>query len=84
MGLGGVSNQYGLTLCTDNFTVKEVVRLINILKIRYDLNCSLHYYAGRLRLYITADSMDKLRSIVNSYVIPFSTYKLYKGKRFIL
>lgn len=80
----GVSSQYGLTICTDSFTVKEVVRLINILKIRYDLNCSLHYYAGRPRLYIKADSMAKLRSIVNSYVIPFSTYKLYKGKRFIL
>ena len=39
----GVSNQYGLTICTDCFTIKDVVILMNILKIRYDLNCSIHY-----------------------------------------
>jgi len=38
-----VSQQYGLLICTDNFSVLDVVRLINILKIRYDLNCSIHY-----------------------------------------
>jgi len=80
----GTSSQYGLTICTDNFTIKDNIRLINILKIRYDLNCSLHSYAGRPRIYIKADSMDKLRKIVEPYIIPFSNYKLKKGKRPIL
>ena len=78
----GVSNQYGLTICTDSYTIKEVVILINILKIRYDLNCSIHYLNNRPRLYIKADSMNKLRLLVKPYIIPFSQYKLYKGKRF--
>ena len=56
----GVSNQYGLTICTDCFTVQEVVILINILKIRYNLNCSIHYLRGNPRLYIKADSMENL------------------------
>lgn len=78
----GVSNQYGLTICTDSYTIKEVVILINILKIRYDLNCSIHYIKNKPRLYIKADSMNKLRLLVKPYVIPFSQYKLYKGRRF--
>lgn len=78
----GVSNQYGLTICTDSYTIKEVVILINILKIRYDLNCSIHYPNNKPRLYIKADSMNKLRLLVKPYVIPFSQYKLYKGRRF--
>ena len=77
----GVSNQYGLTICTDNFSYSDVLRLLNILKIRYDLNCSIHSYSGRPRLYIKADSMPKLRALVKPHLIPFSAYKLQKGKR---
>jgi len=77
----GVSNQYGLTICTDAFTIKEVILLINILKIRYDLNCSLHYLNKRPRIYIKADSMNKLRIILEPFIISFSKYKLQKGKR---
>lgn len=80
----GVSNQYGLTICTDSFSYSEVVCLLNILKIRYDLNCSIHSYSGRPRLYIKADSMPKLRALVEPYLITFSAYKLQKGKRFKL
>lgn len=77
----GTSNQYGFTICTDNFTVKDVVLLINILIIRYDLNCSLHMSKGKPRIYIKADSMAKLREITGMHIIPFSKYKLSKGKR---
>jgi hypothetical protein len=80
----GVSNQYGLTICTDAFTIKDVVILINILKIRYDLNCNIHYLNKRPRIYIKAESMNNLRSLVGSYIISFSKYKLEKGKRPIL
>lgn len=38
----GVSNKYGLRLCTDSFSLKEVVLLINILLIKFELNCSIH------------------------------------------
>jgi len=80
----GVSNQYGLTFCTDAFTIKEVIILINILKIRFDLNCSLHYSNKCPRIYIKAKSMAKLRFIIKPYLIPFSKYKLEKGKQSIL
>jgi len=47
----GVSQQYGLLICTDSFSVPDVIRLINILKIRYDLNCSIHYSKNLPRIY---------------------------------
>jgi len=75
----GVSNQYGLTLCTDAFTCQDVGRLINILIIRYNLDCRMHFNRGKPRIYISAKSMNKLRLIVDPYVIPFSAYKLKKG-----
>ena len=77
----GTSSQYGLTICTDNFTVKIVVLLINIRIIRYGLNCSLQMSKGKPRIYIKADSMTKLREITGVHIIPFSNYKLSKGKR---
>jgi len=76
----GVSTKYGLTICTDNYFVTEVVRLINILIIRYDLNCSIHYCKGLPRIYIKASSLNKLRTIISPHIIPFSIYKLQKGK----
>jgi len=67
----GLSNQYSLTLCTECFTIKEVVCLINILKIRYDLNCNLHTIKSGPRIYIKAESMKRLRLFVSPYLIPF-------------
>lgn len=77
----GFSNKYALTLCTDNFTIQEIVILINILIIKYDLNCSLHKYGNYYRIYIKADSMVKLHELVDLYIIPFSFYKLKNIKK---
>lgn len=77
----GVFNKYGLRLCTDSFSLKEVVLLINILLIKFELNCSIHtltdprgikYY----RIYFKADSMPKWINLISPYLIPFSTYKI--------
>ena len=76
----GTSNQYGLTLCTDGFTLTDVVILINILIIKYELDCRMHLCNNKPRIYITAKSMNRLREIVEPYIIPFSAYKLKKGK----
>jgi hypothetical protein len=69
-------------LCTDSFTIQEVVLLINILIIKYDLNCSIHKSNNNLRIYIKAESIDKLYKLVDPYIIPFSAYKLKNEKRF--
>lgn len=33
----------GLIFCTNSFTLKEVILLTNILKIKYDIHSSIHY-----------------------------------------
>lgn len=83
----GTSNKYGLTICTDSFSLKEVILLsagqrMNILKIRFDLDTRVHYYANKPRIYFPAASMGKLKTLIEPYIIPFSKYKLEKGLRF--
>lgn len=54
---GAGIKQGGLLLCTDGFTVPEVCKLMNVLMIRYGLNCTLQYYAGLPRIYIPAKDL---------------------------
>jgi uncharacterized Zn-finger protein len=68
----------GLTLCTDSFTNQEVARLINVLIIRYGLECSMHgYNNGKPRIYIKSNSMAQLRAIVKPHMHPFFHYKIH-------
>ena len=41
MGDGGLKSK-GIFLCTDSYSIKDVVRLMNVLILRYDLKCTLH------------------------------------------
>jgi hypothetical protein len=75
MGDGSRKNK-GLLLCTDSFTIQEVVLLMNILIIKYNLKCTLHMSAGLPRIYISPTSMPTLRKIVDPYMVPFSKYKI--------
>lgn len=40
----GCARTHGLILCTESFSLPEVVLLINILKVRYDLDCTIQYH----------------------------------------
>jgi hypothetical protein len=66
----------GLVICTDSFTVEDTVRLMNVLMIRHRLDCTLRVQQGTPRIYIRADSMPKLRSIVMPYMCPSMLRKL--------
>ena len=43
MGDGSVRPQ-GLILCTDSYSLNDVVRLMNVLIIKYRLECTLQFY----------------------------------------
>lgn len=79
MGDGAYSSG-GLVLCTDCFTISEVIVLMNILTIRYGLKCTINMAAGLPRIYISRSSMADLRRIVSPHILAFSQYKLH-GKR---
>ena len=78
----GVARPYGLQLCTDSYSLPDVVRLMNVLIIRYDLYCTLHKKREfQFRIYISEKSMGKLRSVVVPHMAPSMLYKIYKKIR---
>jgi len=74
----GSAKPGGLELCTDSYTIPEVVLLINVLIIKYRFDCTLRFHSGKYpRIYIPTKSMAILRSIVLPYMDPSMLYKLY-------
>lgn len=67
----GTSTGWGLLLCTDSFTIKEVVLLINVLLIEYNIITTLHKCNNLPRIYIGKKEVIKLRIIIEEYIIPF-------------
>lgn len=75
-GDGGVI-RYGLVICTDCFSVQDVVRLMNVIMVRYRLYCTLQKSKKiQYRIYITEGSMPLLRHIVTPHFCPSMLYKL--------
>jgi len=77
MGDGVNYKGYGLALATDSYSIPGMVRLMNVLTIRYNLKCSLHTRSGgQHRIYISAKSMALLRTIVEPHMDRSMLYKL--------
>ena len=65
MGDGAKRNK-GLVLCTDSFSISDVIRLSNVLRIKYGLETSIiGLKSNKPRIYILAESMPNLIKIVN-------------------
>jgi len=66
-----------LVLCTDSFTLQDTVRLMNVLIIRYRLECTLWVFRpNQFRICIRTKSMPLLRSIVSPHMHFLMFYKL--------
>lgn len=73
----GCKYSRGLIICTDSYTVEDVVKLMNVLIIRYRLDCTLRLdRPNKPRIYIRERSMTTLRSIVIPYMHSSMLYKL--------
>jgi len=68
MGSGVKLQGRGLLIYVDSFSIPEVVRLINVLIIRYRVVCNMQLYKDKRRIYIYHSSIDTLRTHVNSYL----------------
>lgn len=76
MGDGSAQGR-ALTICTDSYSIPEIVNLINVLIIRYRLNCKLRYHSPtQPRIFIYQDSMEKLRKIVSPFMHKSMIYKI--------
>ena len=82
MSDGASINKGGMLLCTDSFTIPHVIKLMNVLNIKYNLHPTLQFYGkGKYpRIYILAKELPLLKSIVKSHIHSFSMYKLSGGK----
>ena len=76
MGDGAKRNQ-GVLICTDNFTLREVVLLMNIFIIKFRLKCTIHYDNKYPRIYISKESIPTLITLVNPFFVPSMRYKLH-------
>jgi len=66
-----------LVICTDSFSVEEVVRFMTVLYVRYDIDSTLYYNSiGKPRIYIRASSMPTLRDLVRPHMHQSFMYKL--------
>jgi len=54
----------GMYLCTDNFTIPDVVRLMNVLLVKYEIPSRIHYINGLPRIYIRRADINRVRAIV--------------------
>lgn len=67
----------GFKISTNSYTKEGVLLLVNALKNKFDLNCTIHN-SGKDQhpIYIKSDSMDKFRSLVTPYFHSSMLYKL--------
>lgn len=77
----GQKKDRGLGLCTDSYTLPDVVRLMNVLIIRYNLIGTIRENRpGQYRIYISQKSMYNLRKIVSPYFVDSMLYKINSVK----
>lgn len=77
----GSAGASALLICTDSYTISDTVRLMNVLIIRYELDCSLRFLTPtQCRIHIKQNSIPKLRTIVGSFMCESMKYKLVGGK----
>ncbi len=75
----GVAKEHGLIICTDSYTISDIIRLMNVLIIKYRLDCRLRYHTPtQPRIYIRERSMPTLRGIVKPFIVESMSYKLGK------
>jgi hypothetical protein len=68
----------GLVLCTDSYNVSDVIRLMNVLFIKFQLDCTLQFNSsGKPRIYIKSNSMVRLQSIVAIHMVDSMKYKIH-------
>jgi hypothetical protein len=66
----------GLHLNVYAFSTEDVDKLIYTLKNKFGLKCSVHLKNSKPRIFIWAESMDHLRSLVKPYICPSMCYKI--------
>ena len=81
MGDGTYSS--GITLQTQCFTLKEIVLIINVLIIKFRLECNIHKQDNYYVIYIKGKSLKKNLHHMLPYIHPSMLYK-FQGHKYKL
>src|SRR5947209_17021382 len=80
--MGDGTYNSGVRIQTDSFTEKEVVFIINVLIIKFNLECFIHYQRGNPVLYIKSKSIKRNLHNLLPYMHDSMKYKVL-GKKYI-
>jgi hypothetical protein len=76
MGDGARRNK-GVILYIDGFTLQEVVLLINILILKFDISPVIHVEEHKYyRIYINGKDLKNLDPFIRPFIIPEMLYKI--------
>lgn len=68
-------NMGGIKLNLQSFSCKELIFIINILKIKFNLDCTLHKSRSSYTIYINTKSIKLLYPHIKKYIVPSIQYK---------
>lgn len=74
----GATIKNGLLLCTNSFSIQDVVRLMNVLIIKFELDCTLIIRDKKYHMiYIKKHSLPRLQQLVLTYMHSSFLYKIF-------
>lgn len=76
MGDGAKHNR-GLILCTDGFTIKETILLMDILRIKFNISPTMYLLRGNPRIHIFRRDMLKIIPLIKPHFVKSFLYKIY-------
>jgi hypothetical protein len=72
----GARRNKGIVLCTDCFTIKEIVLLMNILNIKFNINSTIHYDNNKARIFINKKELNKIKPYIKPFFVKTFLYKI--------
>jgi hypothetical protein len=72
----GSKRAKGLVLCTDNFSLHEVVLLVNILIIKFDIKPTIQKEKDKFRIYLNEKSLIKIKPFILPFFVDHFIYKI--------
>ncbi|OUM56055.1 hypothetical protein BVG19_g5720 [[Candida] boidinii] len=75
---GSLSKGSGIILNLQSFTTKELILLMNVFKIKFDIDCTLHKSRNKYVIYIRTESVKKIYPFIQSYIVGSMKHKFSK------
>lgn len=77
--MGDGSFQFkGIVINFQSYSVKELILFMNVLKIKFDLDCTLHKSRHQYTVYIKVESVKRLYPKIKNFIVPSMRYKFEK------